>query len=63
MTRDQLSVLLAQMEEGRASLKQVEEARLAEDDKWLAFVESSYAVETARLNLLHQTGELLAALR
>jgi len=63
VTRDQLSVLLAQMEEGRASLKQVEEARLAEDDKWLAFVESSYAVETARLNLLHQTGELLAALR
>ena len=63
VTRDQLSVLLAQMEEGRASLKQVEEARLAEDDKWLAFVESSYAVETARLNLLHQTGELVAALR
>jgi outer membrane protein TolC len=63
VTREQLSVLLAQMEEGRASLRQVEEARLAEDGKWLAFIESSYAVETARFNLLHQTGDLLAALK
>ena len=37
-----MSVLLAQMEEGRASLRQVEEARLAEDTKWLAFIESNY---------------------
>ncbi len=63
VARDQLSVLLAQMEEGRTSLRQVEEARLAEDDKWMAFIESNYTVETARLNLLRQTGELLAALQ
>ena len=63
VARDQLSVLLAQMEEGRASLRQVEEARLAEDDKWMAFIDSNYTVETARLNLLRQTGELLASLQ
>jgi outer membrane protein len=63
VAREQLSVLLAQIEEGRASLRQVEEARLAEDDKWLAFVESTYAIEAARLNLLHETGDLLAALQ
>jgi len=63
VVREQLSVLLAQMEEGRVSLRRVEEARLAEDGKWLAFIESNYAVETARFRLLHQTGELLAALR
>ncbi len=63
VARDQLSVLLAQMEEGRASLRQVEEARLTEDDKWMAFIESNYTVETARLNLLRQTGELLASLQ
>jgi outer membrane protein len=62
VARDQLSVLLAQMEEGRASLRQVEEARLAEDDKWMAFIDSNYTLETARLNLLRQTGELLASL-
>ncbi len=63
VARDQVSLLLAQMEEGRAPLRQVEEARLAEDGKWLAFIDSNYALETARLNLLYQTGELLAALR
>jgi outer membrane protein len=63
VARDQLSVLLAQMEEGRAALRQVEEARLAEDEKWMAFVDSNYTVETARLNLLRQTGDLLASLQ
>jgi outer membrane protein TolC len=63
VARDQVSVLLAQMDEGRASLRQVEEARLAEDDKWLALLDGDYNVELARLNLLHHTGQLLAALR
>jgi outer membrane protein TolC len=63
VAREQVSVLLAQMEEGRAPLRQVEEARFTEDEKWIAFVDSNYALETARLNLLKQTGELLAALR
>ena len=63
VARDQVSVLLAQMEEGRASLRQVEEARLAEDDKWLAFIDGNYALETARLKLLGHTGDLVAALR
>ncbi len=63
VARDQVSVLLAQMDEGRASLRQVEEARLAEDDKWLALLDGDYNLELARLNLLHHTGQLLAALR
>ncbi len=63
VARDQLSVLLAQMDEGRASLRQVEEARLAEDDKWAAFVGANYTLESARFSLLRQTGELLAALQ
>ncbi len=63
VAREQVSVLLAQMQEGRAALRQVEEARLAEDDKWLAFIEGDYALEVARLNLLHETGDLLAAVR
>lgn len=62
VAREQLSLLLSKMEEGRASLQQVEEARVAEDDKWIVFLESHYAVELARLDLLKQTGDLLAAL-
>jgi outer membrane protein len=63
LARSQLSVILAQMNEGRASLKQVEEARFAEDEKWIAFYDAQFNAERARLNVLRQTGELRAALQ
>lgn len=63
LAREQLSVLLAQMEEGRATLRQVEEARIAENEKWIAFYDAQFGTERARLELLRQTGELRAALQ
>jgi outer membrane protein TolC len=63
VARDQLSVVLARMDEGRASLSQVEEVRLAESEKWMAFAGASYSLEAARMNLLGQTGELIASLQ
>ena len=63
LARSQLSVVLAQMGEGRASLSQVEEARFSEDEKWIAFYDAQFNSERARLNVLRETGELLAALR
>ena len=62
LAHEQLSVLLAQMNEGRASLHQVEDARLAEDEKWIAFYDAQFNDEKARLTLLKDTGQLLAAL-
>jgi outer membrane protein TolC len=63
VAREQVSVILAQMEEGRASLRQLEEARFQESEKWIAFYEARYALELARLSLAAHTGDLLAALR
>jgi len=63
VSRDQLSILLAQMQEGRASLRQVEEARSAEMTRWMALYEAEAGVERARLLLLKQTGGILAALK
>ncbi len=63
LARSQLSVVLAQMSEGRASLRQVEEARFTENEKWIAFYDAQFNAERARLNILRQTGELMAALR
>ena len=63
LARAQLSVLLAQMNEGRASLRQVEEARFAENEKWIAFYDAQFNSERARLNVLRQTGDLMAALK
>jgi outer membrane protein TolC len=63
LAREQLGILLAQMEEGRAGLRQVEEARSAEAARWIAFYEAQHAIEQARLDLLRQTGDLLAVLQ
>lgn len=62
-TRDQVSVLLAQLGEGRATEQQVDNARLAEQEKWITFYDAQHAVENARLDLLRQTGTLMTALR
>jgi outer membrane protein len=61
--REQISVLLAQSEEGRASLRQVEEMRAAETEKWLAYYQALHTVESAQVNLLRQTGTIISALR
>jgi hypothetical protein len=51
------------MDEGRADLETVERARSGENEAWEAFYDSQYDVQKAKLNLLRQTGELVAALR
>lgn len=63
LARDELSLLLTRMGEGRATLKQVEEARFVEDEKWIAFYDAQYAAERAKWDLLRQTGDLVASLK
>jgi outer membrane protein len=58
VAREQLSVDISQLEEGRASMRQVEEARAAENDRWISFYDAQYAVERARWNVLRLTGAL-----
>ena len=63
LAHEQLSVLLAQMNEGRASLRQVEDARSNEDEKWISFYDAQFSDVKARLGILRQTGELVGTLR
>ncbi len=63
LARESLGLLLARLGEGRVSLRQVEEARYQEDEKWIAFYDAQFLTERARLNLLRQTGELAASLK
>ena len=62
VAREQLSVNLAQMQEGRLTLRQVEEARVAENAKWIAFYDAQYVIEKARWSVLRLTGELVPAI-
>jgi outer membrane protein TolC len=63
VARDQLSLDLAQMDEGRAPLAKVEESRAAENDKWVAYYAAQHAAELARINVLRQMGTLTATLK
>jgi outer membrane protein len=60
VAREQLDVIVAQVEEGRATRKQAEEAQVAENDKGVAFQDSQYALEKSRWSLLHASGGVVA---
>ncbi len=62
VAREQLNVDLAKMQEGRLTLGQVEEARIAENAKWIAFYDAQYGLEKARWNVLRLTGDLVGAI-
>jgi outer membrane protein TolC len=62
LARDQTSIDLAQMGEGRLPAAKTEQDRAAENEKWLALYDAETTLEHAQLNVLHQTGSLLAAL-
>lgn len=61
--REKVEVALAQLEEGRAALDAVEQARLEESLAWQRLYESRYAEQRARLNLLRRTGDLAMLFR
>ena len=63
VAREDVSVLLAQMNEGRASLPQLEQSRFIEDEKWIEFYDAQYAAEKAAWDLVRQSGNLVAALQ
>jgi len=63
VARAQLDVDLALMQEGRLGVRQVEEERIVENDKWIALYDAQYAVEKARWNLLRLSGGLIQAMQ
>ena len=61
--REELSVDLAQFEEGKVPLSRVETLRAMENEKFLVYYVSRQTSERARLNVLRLTGTLLATLK
>ncbi len=49
VAREQISVDLAQMQEGRLAMRQLEEARVAENAKWIALYDTQYAAGKSAL--------------
>jgi hypothetical protein len=61
VARVQLSVDLAQLQEGRVTLRGVEQARIVETQKWIGFYDAQYAAEKAQWNVLRLTGGLVSS--
>lgn len=58
VSRDQVSIVLAQIEEGKAAQRQLEEARFLEAEKWMTYYEAAYAMERAKVSVLAAIGQL-----
>ncbi|MEZ5354140.1 MAG: TolC family protein [Bryobacteraceae bacterium] len=63
VSRAEVSVELARMEEGRTTMQSVERARIAEQERWAAYLAVRERAERARYALLERTGGLVAALQ
>ncbi len=63
VAQENVQVLQARFEEGRSNLRDIERARLEENDKWLDFLNSDYDRQKAQLELLNLTGDLDRLLR
>ncbi len=63
LARDDLSVLISQLSEGKVLMSRVEQARVAENDRWLLLYNAEAMLERARLTLLRDTGTLVSTLR
>jgi outer membrane protein len=62
LAREQTTILLAQLSEGRATQKQIDEARFLENEKWIVLSDAALLLERARYAMLNQTGSLSASL-
>lgn len=63
LAQENVRVLQAQFDQGRGTLKDLEAAHLEENDKWLAYLDATYARQQAQLDLLRETGQLSKVLQ
>ena len=58
LAQQNVSVLQSQFGEGQTNLRDVERARLAENEKWMAYLDANFQRQQAQLELLRTAGQL-----
>jgi outer membrane protein TolC len=58
LAQQNVAVLQAQFAEGKLNLREVERARLEENEKWMAFLDTGFQKQQAQLDLLKTAGQL-----
>ena len=58
LVQQDLQQLQARFDEGKVSLREVEKARLDENEKWMALLDATFQRQQAQLDLLKTAGQL-----
>jgi outer membrane protein TolC len=58
LAQESLEIVQTKFDQGRATLRDIEQARLDESDKWVAFLDAEFARQQGQLTLLQATGQL-----
>jgi len=58
LAQQNIAVLQQQFSEGKVNLRDVEKARLDENDKWMGYLDANFQRQQAQLDLLRTAGEL-----
>jgi outer membrane protein TolC len=58
LAQESLQILQTKFDQGRATLRDIEQARLDENDKWVAFLDAEFSRQQGQLSLLQATGQL-----
>lgn len=58
LAQQNIGVLQTQYSEGKVNLREVERARLEENDRWMAYLDANFQRQQAQLDLLKTAGQL-----
>jgi outer membrane protein TolC len=58
LAQQNVAVLQSQFGEGKVNLREVEKARLEENEKWMAYLDANFQRQQAQLDLLKTAGQL-----
>ena len=58
LAQQNVAVLQAQFGEGKLNLREMEKARLDENDKWMSYLDANFQKQQAQLDLLKTAGQL-----
>ena len=58
LAQQDVAVLQSQLDEGKINLRDVEKARLAENEKWMLYLDANFQRQQAQLDLLQTAGQL-----
>jgi outer membrane protein len=58
LAQQDVAVLQSQLDEGKVNLREVERARVAENEKWMQYLDANFQRQQAQLDLLQAAGQL-----